>query len=66
VRGYLDTTALGSYRAVQVCPWLPDDEAWTIVSDPGVLFVGLAVARHPEVLARLVADDRERLVQVQE
>ena len=59
-------TKLSSYHEVRVCPELPDDEAWTLVEWPGVLYVGLAVARHPEVHARLVADDRERLVQEQE
>ncbi len=66
MQGFLDTRALSSYERVCLDPCLPDDAAWTFGAFPGVLFVGLTIGKHPDVLARLIAQDRERLIQEQD
>lgn len=64
--GYLDTRLLARYKRVVEAPHLSSEEAWVSSALPGVLFVGLGLAKHPDVAARIVADDRDRLIQEQE
>ncbi len=57
---------MGKQRMIVVEPYLPSDEARVFDAFPDVLFVGTALARHPEILPLLIEQDRDRLVQVQE
>jgi len=53
-------------RRIVETPYLPPDHGQVFNAMPDVLFVGTRLARHPEILPRLVEQDRERLVQEQE